>query len=359
MVAWSGLPSRTRTLHKKDKSLVGQLGASGPIPILATVQGEISFIYVNNVQKFSPGILYAQAIHETSRQVALVYDSGAGKAWLAPKLSLLLHPCHRYFAFFEISESNVEDPIPFATPSWNGADAARQALFNKGDVVLQWHGVNDIDRILLRQVLVDINTNISNTSMTRELPDKATFFGTELMTMVAKPEMSNGLRKMTSKDASESWYGLVEYVDAVFVCSNMGPAIQPCLPTAVSKCQCVEIPEKREYLAAHMWCLEKILQRLGIDINKLSSEVIKINKSYDWCLNGQPFKGCPHDCQQLDYWKDVAAILQKISKRHLLSSEPSPTVFAAPPPISGAVIFGSSPSSGWRKRKRSSGSNAV
>ena len=130
-----------------------------------------------------------------------MYDSTAGKAWLVPKLSLLLHLCHSYFARPSSSSSQqtvLDDPVLFAIPLSDGSQAARDALFDKGDVVVRWHGTKEIDKILLRHILVDINRNISDTSWTRELPIRDTLFAPELLTMVAKPGTLNGLAEMTS-----------------------------------------------------------------------------------------------------------------------------------------------------------------
>ena len=351
-VAWSGLPSRSRTLHKRGNALVGQLGISSPIQ--ATVQAETTFTYISNIQTFSASDSYARAIEEISHHVSLVYDSTAGKAWLVPKLSLLLHLCHSYFArpLGSSSQGNeFEDPIPFAIPSSDGSLAARNALFDKGDVVVRWYGTKNVDKILLRHVLVDINRNISDTSRTRELPIRDTIFAPELMAMVAKPGAPSGLAEMTSKAASDSWSSLVEHVDAVFVCSNLGPAIQPALPEVSRNCSCVNIPPNKQYLAAHMWCLDVIFRRRGMDINGLSNEVLKINKDHDWRLNGQPFRGCQHDCRQSDYWADLDSIMQKISKRGLLSLNQMPEPSTVTLPITGAVVFGSDSSLGWLRRK--------
>ena len=58
-LAWSGLPTRSRTLHKKGNTLVGQLGTLNAIPIQATIQAETTFTYVNNIQTFSASDSYA------------------------------------------------------------------------------------------------------------------------------------------------------------------------------------------------------------------------------------------------------------------------------------------------------------
>ena len=364
-VGWSGLPSRTQTLHKQGMTFVGQLSASGPIPIQASIQVGKQYAYVNNVQHFSASKSYAMAIQETSRQVALVYDALAAKAWLVPKLSLLLHLCHTSFAFYRNTGSiaQSEYPIPFARPSCDGSGAAYEALFGKGDTVMRWHGVGEIDKILLRHVLVDINANISDTSRIRELPNRETFLASELMNMIAKPRTANGLAEMTSKGASSSWFSLIEHVDAVFVCTGLGAAIRPVLPASVPNCLCAEIPEKKDFLAAHVRCLKVILQRRGINIDQLPNEALQINKNHHWSLGGQPFQGCPHNCQQTDYWAETDSILQKISKRGFLSPRPTPSPSATSLPITGAVIFGSTLSRGWleklEKKKTSESLNSL
>ena len=342
-------------------TIVGQIGVSGPLPIQPTFQVGREYTYVSNVQNFSASTSYARAIEETSRQTALVYDSAVGIAWLVPKLSLLLHLCQRNLTYYQDDELFLHPGlIPFAEPSCDGSRAAKEALFDKGDTVLRWYGTRQFDKILLRQILVNINTNVSDTSRIRELPEKTKLLGSELMNMIAGPGTANGLAEVTSKDASNSWFSLAQHVDAIFVCKDLGAAIQPALrdrAVDTARCACREIPEKRDFLAAHVWCLKLILQRRGIHIDQvLSEEGVKIDKHHYWLLTGQPFQACQCPCpqsQQGDYWAKEGRALQKISKQGLLGSKPILRTTGSPPPVTGAVVFGSSSIQSWLERAKS------
>ncbi|KAE9367218.1 hypothetical protein N431DRAFT_429912 [Stipitochalara longipes BDJ] len=348
-VAWSGLPTRNRTLHKKGNTATAQVaGTGGPIQI--ALQGAQNYEYVTNRQHFKANSAYAGAITEISRQVALVYDSETKQAWLVPKISLLLHLCHTYFQFYKNSSSQVVDPIPFAVPSADGSQAAEDAFAGNGGTVVIEH--SPTDQILLRQVLVDINTCISEAVKTREAPKGSILLGSELMDLVIKPGTGSDLVEVKMSSPADAWLNLVELVDAILVCSKLGQALKPVpeVPLPTTPCDCMNLPTQSLYLAAHLWCLEKLLERRNCHVSYLQTAVVEIKKDRVWGLSGQPFRQCQHPLNNT-YWADSKNILQKVSRQGLLHSKISATPSVWPVPLQGAVVFGIPPQNVLQKKK--------
>jgi hypothetical protein len=348
---WSGLPTRSQTLHKKGGTATAQIaGTGGPIQI--AFQAAQSYEYVTNQQHFQASAEYATAITELSRQVALVYDSETKQAWLVPKLSLLLHLCHTWFKYYKKRNSQADDPVPFADPSPDGAAAAEEAFDGKGDTVVLDRGPKD--KVFLRGVLVDINNRVTESVTTREMPKGATLFGSELMDLLSKPGTGSKLPETKTLPPAEAWLKLVEFADAVLVCSKLGQALQPVpeVPLPLNPCDCVQLPTNRCYLAAHLWCLEIMLDRQKLSIKDLQTKVLEIKKNWVWCLNGEPFHQCQHTLNN-SYWAHSENVLQKLSEQGIFHSKVTATPSVYPMPLQGAVVFGIPPPNLLQKRKSS------
>jgi hypothetical protein len=84
--------------------------------------------------------------------------------------------------------------------------------------------------------------------------------------------------------------------DAILVCSKLGQALTPIpdVPLPGSPCDSIHLPARRCYLAAHIWCLDMMLQRRNCHVKNLQDQVLKINEDTVWCLNGRRFNQCRH-----------------------------------------------------------------
>ena len=166
--------------------------------------------------------------------------------------------------------------------------------------------------------------------------------------MLLKPGTGSDLAEVKTSPPAEAWIRLVQYADAILVCSKLGQALTPIpdVPLPGSPCDCTHLPARRCYLAAHIWCLEMMLQRRNCHVKNLQDQVLKINEDTVWCLNGRPFNQCRHNANE-HYWDNSKEVLQKVSKpRDKVSVTPS----IYPVPISGALVFGIPPPNVLRKK---------
>jgi hypothetical protein len=94
------------------------------------------------------------------------------------------------------------------------------------------------------------------------------------------------------------------------VCAGLGEAIKPV--AVVGKCTkgCDEIPHGKGYLAAHFWCLKKLLWTRGWDLVALTDQVVSINDNQTWAFRGKTFNCCMLDKEHSSRWDNRNIILQ-------------------------------------------------
>jgi hypothetical protein len=84
------------------------------------------------------------------------------------------------------------------------------------------------------------------------------------MDFIERPGASgSNLKESRLGLGSRACVRLVEESDAILVCKGLGRAVQPLMrvPTPPSStCGCGEVPERRNLLVAHNWCLDRILR---------------------------------------------------------------------------------------------------
>lgn len=333
-LSWSGLPQRSKSLHASGWNVAAQLGGNiGPMQAVGQV---IRTLQLENVrQRFEPNATYAKAIQISSRQVALVFDIATKRAWLVPKLSLMLHLCHTYVRHFEEPGSGNPDPVPFAQPSTDGALAAKEALSGQGDVVVFNHGADHQDQIRLRNVLVDISANMSRSLATGEKPRFLRALGPELMDMIAEPGTGALLTEIpTDCFPSSSSANFAQVADSVYVCSNVGPAICPTAIPGNATCGCMILEHDKGYLAVHLRCLEALLERRNYSLHHLQRSALPIGNGGRWCP--QPYVPCSHS-GTVSFWTEPRKFVQNISRTKSRGSVLPPDEILA---VTGAVIFG-------------------
>lgn len=275
----------------------------------------------------------------------MVIDAESKQAWLVPMLSLVLHLCHRYYQEFK-ADNIVEGPVPFAKPSHNGSAEARRVLESSGDIpVLISNTAGSTDGETLRQLFLRINTNLLNATETRERPSGGKIFASELMDMVVQPGCGSPLKEIEVSGCIGSWEALLEAVDVVGVCANIGQAIQPAVQgsTVSSACECCLLPCDEYLLAAHTHCLEELSQRVGHSIRKPSNGVCKLGERAFWKAGNSIWTKCPASSHQ-SIWANVSindAVLQRVSNKGKEKS--SMRVSIAPEhniSNTGVVVFG-------------------
>jgi hypothetical protein len=345
MLKWSiGTTEHHQSVRREGFEAAGQLGFTAG-PINTNVQLVSTWRFHSNVQHFHRHEQYSTALRLGRGNVAVVIDSESKQVWLVPMLSVVLHLCHRYFQ--ELNLGNLTDnPLPFADPSPDGASEAARVLESSGDVIV-FGAVGDPHSECLRQLFLRINTNLLNASGTREPSNKKTLFASELMAMITEPGRGSPLKKMKAPADAESWVGLLERVDFVGVCANIGPLIKP-EPPSHSPCTCSALPSDRYFLAAHMRCLDALSKRAGDGIRDSLNKACRLGETVFWNADKVHWTSCPagiHD----PIWNEKGKILQQISSKEKgkgkdVSGLNGQTVAPRDLPEDGAVVFGGDPS---------------
>ncbi|THX14240.1 hypothetical protein D6D13_03348 [Aureobasidium pullulans] len=366
----SGLPHRSSVLRLKGFEGTAALGVSGG-PVQGILQATRTYEHHVTRQRFTRSTAYVRALDHLSQAVALVYDCKTHIGWLAPQTSLLLHLCHAYYARL----SNIKgqtDPIPWAKPSTDGASAATAAFRGSGDIVVSEVGDQTDDQLLLRQLLVSLNSSLQVTQDTRQLPKKIfhwtkEVYFSELQDQILEPDDGSALRVLDPAEwpSIKAWLEITKKVDGLLVCRNLDQAIalvgpscsphnqspqantniitnnmnsnntttttttttQTQLSTHLATCSsCAKVPEGRGYLVAHAWCLQNVLKR--------PSPIASKNMA-TWIQNGKPFDVHLHASNE-SIWAHPEKVLQSFAKpeRGLVCNKTGGHT------VEGAVVFG-------------------
>ncbi|KAH8745765.1 hypothetical protein BGZ57DRAFT_974389 [Hyaloscypha finlandica] len=324
--------TKSRSLHFKEISTLLQMGASTPVSI--SIQARANFQFVSNVQHFPRDNIYAMALRKMAYDIALVYDGEEHRGWLVPKLSLILHMSHSYYNTV-ISPNISTNPIPYAQPSSDGAAAALAALQGKGDTILYNCG-SDGD-ILLSSIISTIHANICEANKTREPSKSGKLLTSQYMDMILEPAGGSNITITKAPSSIDTWLGIIDRVGCVIVCAALGEAIQPIVTQSRCTKGCDRLPSGKGYLAAHFWCLEKLLQRRGWELVALQEQAVGINDSWMWALRGDAFSCCVLAAEHKARWETKTVVLQTVSKAHKWKNK---SVQNTVPRVTGAAVFG-------------------
>jgi hypothetical protein len=282
-----------QTLYKGGIEAGGQLGFSFS-PINVTAQVVQTLQLRSNVQRFEPSKMYLESIHLSYDKIALVVDSKSKQSWLVPLLSLLLHLCHRWVQ--DMIPDLEKNPLPYVEPSTNGAKAVLEAIGKEGDIVV--FGTGGSDQETLRQLWLRISSNVLNTAKTSERPDRRWIYASEIMALVKEPAKGSPLKMIAKSRGIKSWQHIIDKVDVVGVCSNIGYAIEPTpaeVAPAISKtvmCGCYILPQGRDFLVAPLQCLKVLAQRAGCSSEDLRKGNYAFGGNLIWRIAMIPQVSC-------------------------------------------------------------------
>ena len=310
LLGWSrDLKVRTKSLEHVGSEAGGQLGFSlGPISL--TVKAAHAYQFSRHTIRREPSSQYQDALRCSRKRAALLVDSGAKRAWLAPLLSLVLHLCHRYYQ--EVGPVDVDDPIPFAIPSSDGDQAVVDAIGSKGTLEVIT-GTNEQDSLTLGQLFHRILVNLNGLPLTRRSHDGSRIFTSELMNAVTHRD--DVAKEVPISEASGSWPDLLpfaEVADAVGVCSDVGQAIVPVPGDESSWCHecCYDLPPNKYYLAAHMRSLDNLCPSVSSRVADIQFGQFKITQEIFWETSSSPWlKQAPK--YHLPIWGNYS-LMQKI-----------------------------------------------
>lgn len=323
--SWSGARTRHRSLHPAGMALQGGLStAAAPSPVNAQMSVSKTYNYVNNVQKYKPSKEYNGAIRSERGKTALVVDLQEKRAYLVPKLSLVLHLC-RVEALRNRQPTLSSGPeigpetgpaIPAAMPSVDGCQAAMD-FFEENEETIFIGSENSPDETTLRQLFLQIHAELVKAAGLRESPTrnallKPKVFATEIRGLLERPDAGTPLSVI--KDSRlRAWTRLAALADAVCICSGLGAAIRPVTVGDNQNCECHELPNDRYLLAAHMTCLKTILERQNCKIEELGScGELDFGEGYKMRLNARRLWTQDQHEKHDRFWKNRAEIIQMI-----------------------------------------------
>lgn len=343
VLKWStGTKEHHQSARREGFEAAGQLGFTAG-PINTNLQLVRTWRFHSNVQHFHRHEQYSTALRLARGNVAIIIDSQSKQVWLVPMLSVVLHLCHRYFQ--EHNHDSRTDPLPFADPTPDGASEAARVLESSGEVIV-FGTVGGADSENLRQLFLRINTNLLNASATREKSNKKTLFASELMAMITEPGRGSPLKKMPAPADAESWVGLLEKVDFVGICANIGHLIMPETPP-ISSCTCSVLPSDNYLLAAHIRCLDALSKRAGDGIRDSLNKACRLGDTVFWNADKVHWTSCPAGIHE-SIWNEKDKILQQISNKEKGKGKNVSLNAQSVPqrdlPEDGAVVFGGGPS---------------
>ncbi|PVH97252.1 hypothetical protein DM02DRAFT_533559 [Periconia macrospinosa] len=314
-------------------SILAQVGASAP---LAAVLGlQTNFKYASHRRQFTPLGNYWKLLQDASREQAIIYDAGQRRSWLVPKLSLLLHMCHAYTL---ACTGTPDDRVPYVDPHCDAIEVIK-ALEPLGDTPVCG---GKTDKFLFRELLLGLNTNLLKTVASIRRSSGKKLYGFEFMDVVTEPGRGSCMKKLDVLSLAKNWLEIVNVVDAVVVCSDLGEAIIAVEGNGRKSTSCNMLPKNLDYLAATLPCLARLAEREGGGLSA-GGQPIRIGENTLWELRGNPFGICQHGNSNETCWKRLDLVQRLVRKRRFEFRVPLRAVQPSPLkqlPASGAVVFG-------------------
>jgi hypothetical protein len=281
-------------------------------------------------------------LYDTAKDVVLISDVHHRRSWLVPKLSLMLHMAHVWFAENSgRSDINI-NPIPFAEPHDDESIVIR-ALEGHGDLAVCGQGN---DSFKLRSLLLGLSINLLASVHHKAESTSKVIYGFEFMDIILEPGRGTPMKEVKI-ETSPSWLVLANLADAVIICSKLGEAIAPAQGCCRSNEQCNTVPCGQDYLAAHLSCLDRFRSRAGKEWFALDepNPGPLYQRKIHWRVSGNPFEVCGHKVQSKDTcWRGTNR-LQNFDRKFVFLSKNSKedhsgTTGSRKLGIKGAVVFG-------------------
>jgi hypothetical protein len=332
-VKYSGSRNHGESLQLDGYSILAQVGASAPLSVVLGLQ--TNFKYTSHRRQFTPLGNYCKLLQDTSRELAIIYDAAQRRSWLVPKLSLLLHMSHAY----ALACAGIpDDRVPYVEPHGDASEVIK-VLEPLGDTLV--YG-GKTDKFLFRELMLGLNTNLLRTVASIRKSGGKRLYGFEFMDVVTEPGRGTCMKKLDLLSLGKNWLEIVNVVDAVVVCSELGEAITAVEGNGRKSTSCNMLPKHLDYLAAILPCLARLAEREGGELSA-GGQHIRIAENMLWELRGDPFGVCQHDNTNETCWKRSDLIQRLVSERYFGLPVPVRAIKPSPLksiPVSGAVVFG-------------------
>lgn len=264
----------------------------------------------------------AKILIQARKDPIIVCDTQERRSWLVPILSVLLQMVHAWVRVY-----GVEIRFPFADPSFDGGQAAYNALQNclNQEIGIQTKNAGFVLADLIAQFWFNLTKLCHRDTILGKRPP---LYGYNFMDIVKeRPEAT--LRKCEI-GTNVGWYALVNLVDIVIVCDGLGDVI---IPSSNFCPKWASIPMKMDLLATTIKCLIDATQDQGPgDLYE------RITKGWKWHSPADPFAKCQGTCD----WTAVSTSCDRVQQ--LVRKD----YFCTPPQDiydQGAVVFGKAPKS--------------
>jgi hypothetical protein len=241
-VGWSDSKVQEKTLRWSGISLGAHAVTANPFQIGLT--GQLTYSFVNHTVTFHPSDNFAKMLKDASKEVTTVVDCLYKRSWLVPKLSLMLHMAHAWAVRYNV-DPNL---IPFAHPHHDGSSAEMVLQGSGGRVLLgQELDSPNSDTLTLRQLLLGLNTNLRQSRDQTKDAKSRKLFGFEFMDIVCEPPSGGKMKRVSIRSQGRCWLDILNKVDAVVVCANLGQAITPASQDNQRKPDCSTMPSGFDY----------------------------------------------------------------------------------------------------------------
>lgn len=231
--------------------------------------GTAIFKRVDRFISYTTTTNFANLLDRGCIESAILYDTTAKRAWLVPKLSVLLHMAHVYVKYYD-----TKADLPYAEACWDGGEAAVAAISNQGGRRMSCRG-DVANQELLQTYLTDVWAYhmAAKQILDKTKARRGKIFGFDFMDMAIKRSPSHLREVDISGDSSGNWHYLcrTKFCWVIF-CRDLGGAIQPVM-TADCRCKKTSLVEQHDYLGTTTKCLQKLAEIAGGDREELKTIV--------------------------------------------------------------------------------------
>jgi hypothetical protein len=280
--------------QEKPRSLVfggisaGFQGAT-VAPAQIGVSAQANFVFASHRLRFTATDSFVVLLKQSAKQLAILYDFETKRAWMVPKVSLLLHMCHVWARKMLEGE---EDPIPFAEP-FNDVMNVVKLLGKSGDVVVCEDGDHPLT---VRTLCLGFNINLLRSIQAADNSHAGgrSWYGFEFNDILYEPGRGTCMKEIKINRSGQEWLRVSRYVDALVVCSGIGEVI---IPSQNIECAaCGSLQKDRDYLAVPLSCMKTLMWNNGKEFPEvlLQDTQVEISEDLSWKIPTNPFGMCKH-----------------------------------------------------------------
>lgn len=338
-VKYSGGKDKGKPLTLDGYAVMLQVGTSAPLSAVMRLQ--TNFKYTSHRPQFTPSSCFSKLLQDTARDLAIVYDVSQRRGWLVPKPSLLLHMSHAY----ALSCVDVpDDRVPYVEPHADAGEIIK-VLEPLGDTRIYGE---QTDTFLFQELKLGLNINLISSIESIRKSARKKLYGFEFMDVVTAPGRGTCMKQVSILSMGSHWLDLVNVVDAVVVCSDLGEVVTAVAATTNGRknIKCNHVPKEQDFLAATLPCLARVIERRGgeLSLSNLSHR-LRVSEYSFWDFKGDPFRPCEHENKSKETCWTRNDLVQRLEVESKFESLLPARKIAAPIvkqfPLSGAIVFGS------------------